>query len=130
LIEGFGKEMIEYQKEIEALKDTNKGLQLKLSMAAESRGSAGAGVSGKGAMKMGGDDGTLQARVAELQSTVKKKEQELVSLKEKQIKATDEKKGNNAKLTELTRKFEEEKNKVKDYLKAKMEAQDSLRNAR
>jgi len=51
-------------------------------------------------------------------------------LKEKQIKATDEKKGNNAKLTELTRKMEEEKTKVKEYLKSKMEAQDSLRNAR
>lgn len=92
--------MIEYQKEIESLKDTNKGLQLKLSMAADSRGSAGVSV-GKGALKMGGDDDKLQARVAELQSTVKKKEQELVALKEKQIKATSEKKLNNSKLTEV-----------------------------
>ena len=99
LAEGFRVEMTNAQKQIAKLEDANKGLQLRLAMAAESRGSAGVSV-GKGAPKVG-DDGSLHQSVAELQNTVKKKEQELVTLKEKVHKATEDKKAQNAKVAEL-----------------------------
>lgn len=79
---------------------------------------------------MVGNDSSLQARVGELQSIIKKRDEEIVNLKTLKNKATDKEKLNNKNLQEANRKYEEEKKKVTEYLKAKMEAQDSLRNAR
>lgn len=76
------------------------------------------------------DSGTLQQRVGDLQNLVKKRDQELVKLREKEIKTTKERQDLNGKYTDTQKKYDDEKAKVGKYLKEKEDALSSLRNAR
>jgi chromosome segregation ATPase len=121
LIEKFQQQMVDYEAEILKLKDNNEVLRLK-SMSAPQKTTSG----DKGLPAASGTD----KQVVDLQALVKKRDQELVKLKEKDIKSTKERQELASKLSDAENKLADEKKKVTKYLKEKDEALGSLRNAR
>jgi hypothetical protein len=114
--------MIDYEAEILKLKDNNEVMKMKSIAQTTTGGSSSAPVQSSGS----GTD----KQITDLQNLVKKRDQDLVKQKEKEIKATKERQELQSKMTEVENKLEEEKKKVVKYLKEKQDALDSLRNAR
>ena len=113
--------MVDYEAEILKLKDNNEVMKLK-SMSTHQAASGG----GTALPPSSASDKQL----TDLQALVQKRDQELVKLKEKDIKSTKERQELASKVTEADTRLADEKKKVTKYLKEKDEALGSLRNAR
>lgn len=121
LIEKFQQQMVDYEAEILRLKDNNEVMRLKSTNGPQPATAGGTVLAPTSAS---------DKQVADLQALVKKRDQELVRLKEKDIKGTKERQELTSKATDAENKLADEKKKVAKYLREKDEALGSLRTAR
>ena len=116
--------MVDYEMEIQKLKDGNQIMKLKAlsepPQASSSELSMPAGAAGDKAGK----------QVQDLQALVQKRDQELVKQKERETRSTKDKQALNNKFTEMEKQYTAEKAKVVKYVREKDDALTALRNAR